>query len=145
MFLRPDDIAGVDGRTDHEDADLIREMIETPQGVWFTQGTPSSVQQDVKNTVKRAAGKKAVPVLVAYNIPFRDCSQFSAGGATTVEEYLAWIDGFAAGIGNETAIVILEPDGLGIIPWYTTIDGVQEWCRPANGRCRPPCPTGTPG
>jgi endoglucanase len=115
-----------------EDADLIREMIQTPQAVWFTQGTPKSVQQDVRNTVKRAAAKKAVPVLVAYNIPFRDCAQFSAGGATTVEEYLAWIDAFAAGIGNAEAIVILEPDGLGIIPWYTTIDGVQEWCKPAE-------------
>jgi endoglucanase len=125
-------IAELTSSGDQEDAALIKAMIETPQAVWFTQGTPSSVQQDVKNTVKRAAGKKAVPVLVAYNIPFRDCAQFSAGGATTVEEYLAWIDGFAAGIGNETAIVILEPDGLGIIPWYTTNDGVQEWCRPAE-------------
>src|SRR5205085_1585578 len=28
--------------------------------------------------------------------------------------------------------VILEPDGLGIIPWYTNLDGSQEWCRPAE-------------
>ncbi|HEX6034168.1 MAG TPA: glycoside hydrolase family 6 protein, partial [Anaerolineales bacterium] len=51
---------------------------------------------------------------------------------TSVEEYIAWIDGFAAGIGDKPAVVILEPDGLGIIPWYTTIDGVQEWCKPAE-------------
>ena len=119
------------------DADLIREMIDTPQAVWFTKGTPKSVQQDVKNTVKRAAGKGTVPILVAYNIPFRDCAQFSAGGATTVEEYTAWIDGFAAGIGNEKAVVILEPDGLGIIPWYDpfgSADGSNalEWCQPAE-------------
>ena len=114
------------------DADLIREMIETPQAVWFTAGTQKSVEQNVRSTVMRAAGKKAVPVLVAYNIPFRDCAQFSAGGATTVEEYMAWIDGFAAGIGNQKAAVILEPDGLGIIPWYTTIDGVLEWCQPTE-------------
>jgi endoglucanase len=125
-------IADLTSSGDKDDADLIREMIETPQAVWFTQGTPKSVQQDVRNTVKRAAAKKTVPVLVAYNIPFRDCAQFSAGGATTVAEYKSWIDGFAAGIGNEKAVVILEPDGLGIIPWYTTIDGVQEWCQPAE-------------
>ena len=105
-------------------------MIETPQSVWFESGSPMRVQQDVKNTVKRAAGKGTVPVLVVYNIPFRDCAQFSAGGATTVEEYTAWIDGFAAGIGDEPALVILEPDGLGIIPWYTNIDGNLEWCQP---------------
>jgi endoglucanase len=119
------------------DADLIREMIATPQAVWFTQGTPKSVEQDVRNTVKRAAAKRTVPVLVAYNIPFRDCAQFSAGGATTVQEYMAWIDGFAAGIGHAKAVVILEPDGLGIIPWYDpygSADGSNalEWCQPTE-------------
>jgi len=108
------------------DADLIRDMIETPQSVWFTSESPKRVQQAVKNTVKRAAGKGTVPVLVAYNIPFRDCAQFSAGGATTVEEYTAWIDGFAAGIGDEAAVVILEPDGLGIIPWYKQFRGLPS-------------------
>src|SRR5687768_404139 len=112
------------------DADLIRTMIETPQAVWFTKGTPKTLQQNVRNTVQRAADKGTVPVLVAYNIPFRDCAQFSAGGATSVAEYKAWIDGFAAGIGNSTAVVILEPDGLGIIPYYVDINGNPEWCRP---------------
>jgi endoglucanase len=125
-------IADLTSSGDKASADLIREMIETPQAVWFTSDSPKRVQQAVKNTVKRASGKGTVPVLVAYNIPFRDCAQFSAGGATTVEEYTAWIDGFAAGIGDEEAVVILEPDGLGIIPWYTNIDGGLDWCQPAE-------------
>jgi len=119
------------------DAKLIGKMILTPQAVWFTQGTPRSVQQDVKKTVKLASALGMVPVLVAYNIPFRDCAQFSAGGATTVQEYQAWIDGFAAGIGSSKAVVILEPDGLGIIPWYDpygSADGSNtlDWCQPAE-------------
>ena len=119
------------------DARLIKKMTQTPQAVWFTEGTPKRVQQAVKNTVQRAAGKGQLPVLVAYNIPFRDCAQFSAGGATTVAEYKAWIDGFAKGIGNRPAVVILEPDGLGIIPWYDPLgsaDGSSalEWCQPAE-------------
>jgi endoglucanase len=130
-------IADLTSSGDKAAADLIREMIGTPQAVWFTGGTPKSVQQDVKNTVKRAAGKGTVPVLVAYNIPFRDCAQFSAGGATTAGEYAAWIDGFAAGIGDEAAVVILEPDGLGIIPWYKQFRGLPseggyEWCQPSE-------------
>jgi endoglucanase len=130
-------IADLISNGDMADASLIREMIDTPQSVWFTGSTPHRVQQDVKNTVQRAAGKGTVPVLVAYNIPFRDCAQFSAGGATTVDEYLAWIDGFAAGIGDAEAVVILEPDGLGIIPWYDpygSADGSNalEWCQPAE-------------
>jgi endoglucanase len=116
-------------------ADLIRSMIETPQAVWFTKGTPTSVKNDVHSTVSRAVARRSIPVLVAYNIPFRDCAQFSAGGATSPAEYKAWIDGFAAGIGNATAMVILEPDGLGIIPWYDpygAADGSStlEWCQP---------------
>jgi len=118
-------------------AAAIQAMIDTPQAVWFTQGTPSSVRQDVRHVVKKAEAKGTTPVLVAYNIPFRDCAQFSAGGATNAAEYEAWIDGFASGIGNRPAIVILEPDGLGIIPWYDpygSADGSNtlEWCQPAE-------------
>jgi endoglucanase len=109
-------IAALTAQGDKAAADRIRAMIDTPQAVWFTAGTPKSVQQDVRLTTKRATAKGTVPVLVAYNIPFRDCAQFSAGGATTRAEYEAWIDGFAAGISERRAIVILEPDGLGIIP-----------------------------
>jgi len=113
-----------------EDALLVKKMVRTPQAVWFTGGTPQSVNEDVLRTVRKAAVKDRVPILVIYNIPFRDCAQFSAGGATTVEEYTAWIDGFVAGIGDEEVVVILEPDGLGIIPWYTNIDGNLDWCQP---------------
>ena len=122
------------------EANLIREMVETPHAIWFTGGTPKTVMQDVRNTVLRAADKGALPVLVAYNIPFRDCSQFSAGGAASVTDYEKWIDGFAAGIGNGRAVVILEPDGLGIIPWYNPFGNRDswvsnpnyEWCQPAE-------------
>ncbi len=58
----------------------------------------------------------AVPVLVAYNVPGRDCAQYSAGGAATGDVYRAWIEAFAAGIGDHRAIVILEPDGLALQP-----------------------------
>jgi endoglucanase len=130
-------IAELTAQGDDHAADLIRAITKTPQAVWFEGGTPGSVEQDVRLTVTRAAAKRTVPVLVTYNIPFRDCAQFSAGGATTRAEYEAWIDGFAAGIGNRDAIVILEPDGLGIIPWYDPYgsadgSGVLEWCQPAE-------------
>jgi endoglucanase len=122
---------------DKKAADLIRAMTDTAQAVWFEGGTPKQVRQDVRLTVTRAAAKRSVPVLVTYNIPFRDCAQFSAGGATTQDEYEAWIDGFASGIGERRAIVILEPDGLGIIPWYDPYGDADEsealeWCQPAE-------------
>ncbi|HEX9440692.1 MAG TPA: glycoside hydrolase family 6 protein, partial [Roseiflexaceae bacterium] len=109
-------IANLTSSGDKADAGLIGDMIATPQAVWFTSGTPKSIQQDVKNTVQRAADKGTVPVVVAYNVPGRDCSQYSAGGAATGDAYKAWIDGFAAGLGNQKAVVILEPDGLALLP-----------------------------
>lgn len=130
-------IADLTSAGNKADAKLIKQMISTSHAIWLTQGTPKTVMQAVRNTVQRAADKRQVPVLVAYNLPFRDCAQYSAGGATTVDEYKAWIDGFAAGIGNGNAVVILEPDGLGIIPWYDpygSADGSNalEWCQPAE-------------
>lgn len=121
-----------------EDAAYVRRMISTPQAVWVESNTPAQAMREVRATVRQAAAKKTIPVLVAYNIPFRDCAQFSAGGATSVEEYEDWIDGFAAGLGDSDAIVILEPDGLGIIPWYKQFKGLPseavdyEWCQPGE-------------
>lgn len=126
------------GRT--VDAKLLQKVIETPHAAWFTDGSTCEVRDEVKSLVKRAKASRTVPVLVAYNLPYRDCSQFSAGGATSVEEYQAWIDAFAEGIGKHEAIVVLEPDGLGIIPWYNPFGDRDtwatnpnyEWCQPSD-------------
>lgn len=101
---------------DRKDAALITEMEATPRAVWFTSGTPAQVQQQVRQTMIGAAIQRAVPVLVAYDIPGRDCAQYSAGGALNQADYQAWISGFAQGIGRGKAVVILEPDALGNLP-----------------------------
>jgi endoglucanase len=98
------------------DALLIGAMETRSRGVWITRGTPAEARAEVRDTMKRAERQGAVPVLVAYNIPGRDCANLSAGGALTTAEYKAWIDGFAQGVGSKRAIVILEPDGLGLLP-----------------------------
>jgi endoglucanase len=105
-------------------------MEATPQAVWLTGGSPQDVESTVRATMRQAAREGRVPVLVAYDIPFRDCAQYSAGGALDTASYEAWIDGFARGIGDGRAVVILEPDALGIIPYNTTLFGVAEWCMP---------------
>jgi endoglucanase len=111
-----DQIAALRAAGNKADADLIEAMVETPAAVWFTSGTPREVGQAVKATVQRAEGKKSVPVLVAYYVPGRDCSQYSAGGAPDGETYRAWIDAFAAAIGESEVVLILEPDGVALTP-----------------------------
>jgi endoglucanase len=101
---------------DIRDAVLLARMVGTPQAVWFTSGTPAQVREQVHTTMVEAHRQHAVPVIVAYDIPGRDCAQFSAGGALNQADYQAWIDSFTAGLGRARAIVILEPDALGNMP-----------------------------
>ncbi|WP_404434740.1 glycoside hydrolase family 6 protein [Microbacterium lacus] len=133
LFLNPwsttlEAAQGLTGQS-RDDAQLLGSI---PSADWFTKGTPAEVQAAVDEVVTAASAKGEMPVIVAYNLPFRDCAQYSSGGALDTAAYKAWIDGFAAGIGGRPATVILEPDGLGIIPHYTTLDNVTEWCQPAE-------------
>jgi endoglucanase len=112
----PQQIVQLLKRGDARDAALIGEMEAVPRAVWFDSGTPAQVRQQVRQTMTEAAAERAVPVLVAYDIPGRDCAQYSAGGALSQEDYQAWISGFAQGIGHARAVVILEPDALGNLP-----------------------------
>ena len=112
------------------EAAAITAMASVPQTVWFSKGTPEEVRSAVSNTIARATNDRSIPILAAFNRPYRDCAGFSGGGAKDTVAYQAWIDGFAAGIGNERAVVILEPDSTGILPNNTSLNGTQDWCRP---------------
>jgi endoglucanase len=76
-------------------------------------GWNSDIFRAVEHFVERAKADGAVPVMIAYNIPNRDCGQYSAGGLSSKEAYQRWIRNVAAGIGNDKAVIILEPDALG--------------------------------
>ncbi|MEV4640902.1 glycoside hydrolase family 6 protein [Actinoplanes sp. NPDC049548] len=127
-----DQIAALKAQGRRPLARKLASMTETPQAVWLTKYEGSELTRVVRTHVRKAARQHSTPVFVAYNVPFRDCGAYSSGGARTVAEYKAWIDAFAAGIGNTRAAVMLEPDSLGIIPWYTDINGNAEWCKPAE-------------
>jgi endoglucanase len=51
-------------------------------------------------------------VIVAYDIPGRDCGGYSKGGAGGAAAYRRWVRRLAQGIGTRTAAVIVEPDAL---------------------------------
>jgi endoglucanase len=104
------------------DAGLIAKLAATPQAVWLDKGTPAEVRRYVRQTLALAKLQRAVPVFVPYYVPSRDCSSLSAGGAPSEAAYKAWIDAVAAGIGDEKAVVIVEPDGLGLLPDSCPVD-----------------------
>ncbi|HSP71026.1 MAG TPA: glycoside hydrolase family 6 protein [Gaiellaceae bacterium] len=115
---------------ERQKADLLAAMENTSHAVWLTGGSPNDVRVDAQTTTHKAEAKNQVPVFVLYDLPFRDCAQYSAGGATDTAAYEAWIDGVVRGIGSHEAVVLLEPDGLGLIPYNVDINGNTEWCQP---------------
>ena len=93
------------------DAAQMDKIAAHPSARWFGNWN-ADVRADVDLAVSVASAAGAVPVLVAYNIPQRDCGSYSAGGSSSAASYRSWISAFAAGIGSRRAIVILEPDAL---------------------------------
>jgi endoglucanase len=92
---------------------VIRDRIAAvPQAHWMARVDVNTVRSEVSGYVSGAGS--ATPVLVAYGIPNRDCGGASAGGAANLSVYGSWITGFAQGIGNAAAVVILEPDSLAL-------------------------------
>jgi endoglucanase len=95
------------------DAAAMDRLAAQPQAVWFAEWS-GDITAAVDRLVDAATAAAAVPVLVAYNIPGRDCGSHSAGGSASAEAYRTWIRGFAEGIGDRDAVVVLEPDALAL-------------------------------
>lgn len=91
------------------DAAQIRKIAEQPTGEWIGPENPEREARGFTEAADRA-GRTAL--LVLYDIPHRDCGQYSQGGAADGDAYRAWIDGVARGIGDRAAMVILEPDAV---------------------------------
>ena len=87
-------------------------MADRPIARWFTgpqQGDPFQ-QAQALSTAAEAKGQAAV--LTVYDLPGRDCGQFSAGGAVDDAAYAQYVGALAAGLGDRPAVVVLEPDAI---------------------------------
>lgn len=93
-------------------AEQMMKIASGSQADWFGDWS-GDVQARVDARVTQITAAGALPVLVAYNIPDRDCSGGqSGGGAGSAAEYREWIRRFALGIDGRRAAVVLEPDAL---------------------------------
>ena len=91
------------------DAALINRIARQPVAEWLG---PQPPRERVRFITESAARTGTTPVLVAYNIPHRDCGGHSAGGAANGAAYRRWIEQVALGIGDRKALVVLEPDAV---------------------------------
>jgi endoglucanase len=90
------------------DAAEMDKIAGQPEADWIDSGS-GDIATAIDRRVSTISAAGALPVLVAYNIPKRDCV---GSGASSTLAYQTWIRAFAAAIGSREAIVILEPDAL---------------------------------
>lgn len=92
------------------DARLLRRIADRPAALWPSgNGDPAPA---IRQATSAAAQEGRTALLVAYNIPHRDCGQHSAGGAMDAKAYRRWLESFASALGDSRALVILEPDAV---------------------------------
>jgi endoglucanase len=88
---------------------VLMERISRQQTTaWLTQDR-QHVQTEVTALTVDARKHRSAAVIVAYDIPGRNCTEGVTASATL---YLRWIGEIAAGIGPRRTIVILEPDAI---------------------------------
>ncbi len=125
LFVTPDNPARRQAAawrsTRPADAAVMDRLGATPTAKWFG-GSAAEVAAAVDSHVSAARAANTLPVLVAYNIPQRDCGQFSAGGSNSPDGYRAWVAELARGIGDRPASVILEPDAIAGIDCLSEAD-----------------------
>jgi len=97
--------------TNPTDAARLDLLADTPTARWFGEWS-GNITIAADGYVAEATRAGALPVLVTYMIPGRDCGSYSTGGAGSASAYRTWIRDLAAGIGSREAVVILEPDAL---------------------------------
>ncbi len=99
--------------TDGREPAIESAIATKPSALWFTGSGSEPIGEATGAFVGAAAYSDKLPVLVAYNITDRDiCAGQSSGGAASDAAYDTWIAGFAGGIADRPAVVILEPDAV---------------------------------
>jgi endoglucanase len=129
LFVDPNSQAAtwVQGHpTDPRMSDIRDRIASQPTGKWFGAWS-GDIESAVSSYAGAAAHAHRIPIMIAYNIPSRDCGGDSAGGMANEAAYNQWIDSFKAGLGNNQAIVILEPDALAELD--SCLDGAGQAAR----------------
>ncbi|MCF6525982.1 glycoside hydrolase family 6 protein [Streptomyces sp. JJ36] len=103
------------------EAELIEKIASRPVAEWIGPEDPAAETRRLTRAAERADRRA---LLVLYNLPHRDCGQYSQGGAPDGDAYRAWVDAVVRGIGDRAATVVVEPDALPHL--------LQEGCTPRH-------------
>lgn len=99
-------------KTKPDEAALIDKIAKYGGADWIG-GWTAYAGDWIKRRNSQIERQGALPLYVIYNLPNRDCQQYSKGGAKSGDEYRKWISDLARGIGGSKVVLVLEPDALG--------------------------------
>ncbi|MFC5929205.1 cellobiohydrolase [Cryobacterium melibiosiphilum] len=101
--------------TSAAEAAALTRLAAQPTATWILpeRHPLATVQADVSAIVTAAQAEGALPVIVIYGIPNRDCGNYSAGGLSDAD-YPVWVDAIAAALVAQPSVVIVEPDALAL-------------------------------
>ncbi len=106
---------------------IANTIANQPAAVWFGEWTPD-LGAEVQFSMQEAAQRSTVPVFVNYSAQAFGCeaSLSQPGG---VDTYLRQVEAMARGIGEGTAVLILEPNGLDNLDNLDCVSGREKELR----------------
>ncbi|SHN45487.1 endoglucanase [Cryptosporangium aurantiacum] len=93
------------------DAEQLNKIASRPIAEWLASDNGGTTQE-VATLVADAKKAGQTAVMTIYNVPHRDCGQYSSGGAADAASYKAYIDEIATGLNGHDGVIILEPDAI---------------------------------
>ena len=88
-------------------------------GDWLGQDPFDFVRSVTRETVMQ----NKTPVFIGYAVPGRDNGNYSAGGFKDFNVFGSFYRGIAEGVGNEPAMVVVEPDAMAL---YSNLDDTKK-------------------
>ncbi|WP_431219796.1 glycoside hydrolase family 6 protein [Leifsonia xyli] len=120
LYLDPNTEAAAAAARFEQQGDTASSLIagriaDIPTAVWLGEWFQGDrLVTELRNDVADARAQQATPVFVAYAIPNRDCGGYSKGGLAP-DQYLPWMRTIASTLRGSHAVVLLEPDSLGML------------------------------
>ncbi len=117
LFVDPDSHPAAQARQLREsgrsaEADALEPLASRPIARWFTGAQQGDPYVQAQQLAAAAEAQGAAAVVTVYDLPGRDCGQFSSGGAPDDAAYVDYVGSLAAGLGDAPAVVVLEPDAV---------------------------------
>jgi endoglucanase len=93
------------------DAHAMAHLADQQVGFWLTDQSETALRE-AHDLLLAAARRHQLPLLVVYDVPDRDCGSYSREGTSADRSYIRWVGQLATAIGDEPAIVVIEPDAV---------------------------------